>query len=58
MAGYWLSFFFFFFFFYVFMDREEVVNPRKSFSFLCHLLRLSKNYKLYVSAPKRVIPLG
>ena len=58
MAGYWLSFFFSFFFFYVFMDREEVVNPRKSFSFLCHLLRLSKNYKLYVSAPKRVIPLG
>ena len=57
MAGYWLSFFFFFFF-YVFMDREEIVNPRKSFSFLCHLLRLSKNYKLYVSAPKRAIPLG
>ena len=30
MAGYWLSFIIFFF--YVFMDQEEVVNPRKSFS--------------------------
>ena len=47
-----------FFFFYVFMDREEVVNPRKLSSFLCHLLRLSKNYKLNVSAPEQAIPLG
>ena len=56
MAGYWLSFFFFFFL--RFYGREEVVNPRKLSSFLCHLLRLSKNYKLNVSAPEQAIPLG